>query len=576
LTAAINNNYLPQNGIWWCKNSMVSIFIDYKLARFQKEIKYIFSFVFQSLGYSFRFIADADKLKTNDIFLIYGFTEPTVEELKSLAKHYISFFIPCDPDLFDDKAYTADRIRRSLREVKLLSITPVVSARKFDYPAENYTENDMHAGKINFDLVGNIFLHLSNLEERTDANALEKGFYPDSASAFYNYRETPIVDNLLWLMDSLLKEHCRAKKSFIAQKLNWPSAQQAAVILSHSIDDLQKWDISSLVLSIADDLAMFFTFKWKQLGHTLSGKFKFLFTNYELYWNFEEFRKLERESNCRSTYYLATEASEEIDYNLDDPDLQEELQHIIREGNDIALLATADKLNRDDFLTRKQILLHQLNKDQIGIRQLGFRTNDTIRDLHNKISPSFSQSTAFAEAPGYKNGISLPWYPWIGSGKAEFLEMPTLYRDAYLKINKHKILQLDDAKHQIKKLYQQCVRTHGIFSVDFSIASYSDIHFCNKLYAYILALVKSNNTYITTAAEIAAWWEKRNRITIDEGEYEISVFFPDDVEHFVLSIHGDPKIMEIDGVSAIIEGNNIRFANIKAESIAVIRLNRNE
>lgn len=554
---------------------MVSIFIDYKLSRFQREIKYVFSFIFQSLGYSFRFISDLEKLKANDIFLIYGFTEPTVEELKSLAKHYISFFIPCDPDLFDDKAYSADRIRRSLREIKLLSVTPVISARKFDYPAENYSETEIHAGKINFDLVGNIFLHLSNLEERSDAGSLEKGFYPDSASAFYNYRETPIVDNLLWLVDSMIKEHSRAKKTLIAQKQNWPSGQQAAVILSHSIDDLQKWDLSSLVLSVADDLSMFFSLKWKQLGHTLAGKFKYLFTNYELYWNFEEFRKLERESNCRSTYYLATEPSEEIDYSLDDPDLQEEIQHIIHEGNDIALLATADKMNRDDFLTRKQILLHQLNKSQIGIRQLGFRCNDSLRDLHNKISPSFSQSTAFAEAPGYKNGISLPWNPWISGTKAEYLELPTLYRDVYLKIGKHNLIQLDDAKHQIKKFFQQSIRTHGIFSVDFSIASYSDIHFCNKLYAYILALVKSNQTYLTTASELASWWEKRNRITIDEGEYEISVFFPDDIEHFVLCIHGEPKILEIDGVSATYEGGNVRFANVKAESIAVIRLNKN-
>ncbi|MDD4310362.1 MAG: hypothetical protein PHO32_08285, partial [Candidatus Cloacimonetes bacterium] len=420
---------------------MVSILIDVKLSRFQKEIKYVFGFVFQSLGYTYRFITEVEKLKPNDIFIIYAYTEPTVEELKVLAKHYITFFIPCDWELFDDKAYTADRLRRSLREIKLLSVTPVISARKFDYSAENYTDCEVHGGKINFDLIGNIFLHLSFLEERTDSSSLEKGFYPDSASAFYNYRETPIVDNLLWLVNSMIKEHCRAKKIVLAQKMLWPNAQQAAVILSHSVDDLQKWDISSLILSIADDLAMFFCLKWKQLGHTLMGKLKYLFTNYELYWNFEEFRKLERESNCRSTYFLATEATEEIDYNLEDPDLQEEIQQICREGHDIALLTTSDKLNRDDFLTRKQILLHQLNKEQIGIRQCRFRTNATIRDLHGKISPSYSQSTAFAAAPGFKYGISIPWNPWISGGKAEFIELPTIYRDNYIQLNKHSIIQ---------------------------------------------------------------------------------------------------------------------------------------
>jgi len=387
---------------------MIAIRIDYKLSRFQREIKYVFSFIFQTLGYGFRFVEESENLKQNDVFIIYGFTEPTIDELKALAKHYITIFIPCDPDLFDPKAYSADRLRRSLREVKLLYITPVVSSRKFDYPAENYSESEVQAGKINFDLVGNIFLHLSFLEESTDSGSMVNGYYPDSASAFYNYREVPIVDNLLWLVDSMLKEHCRAGKNIIAQKMFWPNAQQAAVLLSHSVDDLQKWDFSALILSIPDDLLLFFTLKWKQLWHNMSGKLKYLFTNFELYWNFDEFGKLEHDSNCRSTFYLATEISEQIDYSLDDPDLQEEIQQIIHRGSEIGLLGTHDKLNRDDFLTRKQILLHQLNKDQIGIRQLGYRTNATIRDIFNKIAPLYSQSTALQDAPAINMACPCP------------------------------------------------------------------------------------------------------------------------------------------------------------------------
>jgi len=555
---------------------MVSIVIDTKLSRFNREIKFVFSFIFQTLGYTYRFIDDVDKLKSNDILLIYGLTEPTVDELKTLASKYITIFIPCDADFYDPKAYSADRLRRSLREIKLLTMTPVISSRKFEYPAENYTESEINGGKINFDLAGNVFLHLSNLEESTDSGSLEKGYYPDTASAFYQYRETPIVDNLLWLLNSMVKEHCRAKKSYVVQKLFWPAAQQAAAILSHSIDDLQKWDLSSIILSIADDLALLFTFKWKQLGHILSGKLKYLFTNYELYWNFEEFRKLERDSNCRSTYYLATESTDEIDYALEDPDLQEEIQQIIHEGNDIALLATADKLNRDDYLTRKQILLHQLGKEQLGIRQLGYRMNDTLRDLHNKISPSFSQSSAFQSLPGYKNGVSLPWHPWINGAKTEYLELPTIYRDEHLKLSKHNHIQLEDAKHQIKKFFQQILRTHGIFSTDFSIASFADIRYMPKLYPYILALIKSSNTWLTTAAELCQWWEIRNRITIDEGEYEIGVLFPEDVDSFALSIHGDPKIKEVEGNNTRVEGNTVFFTNQKSGSFGVIRLNRVE
>ena len=551
---------------------MISIVIDSKVTRWTREIKYVFGFIFQTLGYNFRFLEELEDLKVNDILLVYGYTEPTPEELKSLAKHFITFFIPCDPDFFDAKAYSADRLRRCMREIKLLNITPVISNRKFEYPAENYTESDISGGKINFDLVGNLFLHLSNLEESSDAGSMEKGFYPDSASAFYNYRETPIVDNLLWLMDSLIKEHCRAKNNCIVQKLLWPSAQQAAVLLSHSIDDLQKWDVSSLILSIPDDLAMFFTFRWKQLAHTLTGKIQYLFTNYELNWNFDEFLKYEKDSNCRSTYFLATEANEEIDYSLEDPDLQEEIQKILHNGNDIGLLATADKLTQDDYLTRKQILLHLLGKEKLGIRQLNYKSNNTIRELQNKISPAFSQSTAFQSLPGYKNGMSLPWQPWVNGTKMDYWELPTIYRDEYLKINKHNYLQLEDAKHQLKKFFQNALRTHSIFSTDFTIASFSNISYMNKLYPYLLALIKSSNTYLTTAGELIDWWEKRNRVTINESEDQIGLIFPDDLDNFTLFLLGNPKIKEVAEMPAKVKGNQIQFSNIKADSIAVIVL----
>jgi hypothetical protein len=88
----------------------------------------------------------------------------------------------------------------------------------------------------------------------------------------------------------------------------------------------------------------------------------------------------------------------------------------------------------------------------------------------------------------------------------------------------------------------------------------------------VLALIKSTNAWITTAAEISTWWEKRSKVTIDEGEYEISVYFPDDLDHFTLQIFGEAKIKEIDGVTARIEDNTIKFSAVKANSIAVVRL----
>lgn len=558
---------------WWNLNSMISIFIDRKLERFTREIRYSFDFIFQVLGFAHRYVADPEALKPQDIVILYSLNEPDEEQIKALARHYITIYIACDTKLYEPGGLNPESLRRYMKEKKLLYPTQIICSRGFNNVAENYIDKEFCGGKINFDLVGNVFYHISARERGYYSGAEGAERFEEEGSAFYTHRNTPTVDSLLWLLESMIKEHAIHKKQALAQKCLWPEAQTAAVLLSHSVDDLQKWNLPSLILSIADDFTMLFTLKFRQLFHALWGKIQYLFTNYELYWNFDEFQDLERENDCHSTFFLGTDECEDLDYGLEDPDLQEEIQKIIGRGNDIGLLLANDKINRDEMMSRKQVMLHQLARDQIGIRQMNYSQNNEIRTLHDKISPLYSQSSAFKDSPGFYDGTTFPFHPWTG-GKAGYLILPTTYRDQYLRVNKHKILALDDAKNQIKSYFHQIQRTHGIFALDFSLASYSDIHYCHKLYSYLLALIKSAPTWISTARELSLWWEKRSRVTIEEGEYEISVYFDDDMDHFCLQVFIDGKIREIDGAKGKIDGNIVRFTNVKAKSFAIIRFGK--
>ncbi|MFA7026297.1 MAG: hypothetical protein WC176_10605 [Candidatus Cloacimonadaceae bacterium] len=552
---------------------MITIFIDHKLERFAKEIRYSFDFIFHSLGLSHRYESDAEELKPNDLVMLYSFSEPDEAQIKSLARHVATIFITCDVKLYESNGLNSEGLRRHMKEEKLLYPTRIISSRSFNNIAENYIDEEISGGKINFDLVGNIFYHLAGTERAYYPAHNDEQRFDDEQSAFYTYRHIPAVDSLLWLLESMLKEHAQNKKIPLAQKCNWPEGQTAAVLLSHTVDNLQKWSLNSLVLSVADDFYLLFTLKFQQWFHILWGKLQYMFTNYELYWNFDEFQALERENDCHSTFYLGTDKCEDLGYGLEDADLQEEIRQILARGNEIGLLLPNDKITRDQMLSRKQLMLHQLAREQIGVRQMAYNSNSAIRILHEKIHPLYSQSSAFKDSPGFYDGTTLPFHPWLG-GKANYLLLPTTYHDQYLRVNKHKILALDDAKAQIKSYFTQILRTHGIFSLDFSLASYNDIHYCHKLYSYILALVKSQSTWITTATELSLWWEKRSRVTVENDEYAINVYFDDDMDHFCLQVHGDNKIYEVQGMKAKIDKNIIRFANIKAGDAATLRFQK--
>ena len=562
--------------------TMISIYIDYKLQRFQNEIRYAFEYAFGALGYNYQYVSGLDEVGANDILIMYGYTEPTLEELKVISRRYITIFIQCEPEIYDPAAYTAAKLKSNLRKVKLLSTTLVISSKLFEYPAVNYSEATCTAGKITFDLVANIFFHLAMREETIKAAGNDSFYLADEQSVFEEQLENPCVDNLLWLLDSMIVEQVRSKGAYISKKVRWPEGEKAVVCLTHSVDTLQKWSISSLFLGIADDLLLFFTFKWGRLWHELAGKLKFLFTNYELYWNFEDYRKQERDAKLISTWFFASEACEDIDYSLDDPDLLEEIQRLDKEKCEIGLLATEDKLNRDDFLSRKQVLIHLLHKTNIGIRQFGYKVNAKIIDLHSKLTPAYGQSQAPSEVPGFKHGFALPWRPWLKNSQSEFLEIPVVLRDRYLMVNRFKDLPLDDAKRMVKKIFQQCIKYGGVMGIDMRVAAWTDISYMDKLYPFLLEMIKTTDAWITSPAKIADWWQKRAAVTITESEYEVGISFKDDFNHFALQLIGNLKIKEImDGEQyelvyekAVAKDNVIHFRDVKAGDVVVVRVER--
>lgn len=551
---------------------MISVLIDYKLDKYNREIKYTFDFIFETLGISHRFITNPSNLRQHDILLLYGLLEPTIEELKTLAQQYITIFIQSDPKLYTIGGYAPDQLRRALKDVKLFSQTPIIAERKFVYPAENYAEIDIHACKVNFDLPGNVFYHLSNREEQCDTTRDHYNSLPEANSAFYNWKDTPFIDNFLWLLDNLIKEQAKQKEQYIVQKHFWPQAQDMAVVLTHSVDDLQKWDLNSILLSVLDDLALLVTLRWQTLFRNVWSKLKYIFTNFEMYWNFQEFITLEKALNYHSTWFVAADQTAEIDYSLDDADLQDEMRLILNQGSEIALLTTDDKLNRDDFINRKQIMLRQLQEEQLGIRQHGFHLNDKIRELHQNLFPVYDSSVAFNATSGFKNGMVFPYMPWNSNLKSNHIEIPVVFKDSILKLNRFRTVTFNDARQMLKKSFQAVRRRKGLFCIDFTVANYSDIPYCNKLYTYLLALIKAESAWVVTACALTDWWEKRNKVTIEEGDYDVSISFPHALDSFVIQLFGDLKINSVSIPNAKIEGNCIVFSNIESGTVAVIEL----
>jgi hypothetical protein len=113
---------------------MIAVMIDHKLSRYTEIIQYTFKFIFDTLGYSFRFIEKMNELKGHDILFCYSLLEPTVDEIHEFATNRLVFFAQAEIDLLVPDKLNSDDFHNYLQELRLFTPTPVICKKKIETP----------------------------------------------------------------------------------------------------------------------------------------------------------------------------------------------------------------------------------------------------------------------------------------------------------------------------------------------------------------------------------------------------------------------------------------------------------
>ncbi len=553
---------------------MITVNIDHLLEKIDSQIRYSFDFLFQTLGYSHRFIQDPSQVGTRDILILYWMIHPSPEELYNYAKNNITIYIPAEPFLFQKCDMNAEQIRNQLYQIKIHTTTPVLSEKKLtEIPLEVFSGSEIYGGKFNFDLIGNIYFHIAGMEESVEKKHDHNGRYPDNASVFNEYRDMPFLHNFFWAMDKMLGDQVTKKKMVLAQRTYWPQAQTFAATVSHDVDHLQKWNLNSLMYSVFEDIKLLVTFRWASLSKNMASKIKYIFTNYEMYWNFEEYLSLDKNYQVKTTYYLAPLKSDHIDYDAgNDEEIQSTIKHILAEGHDIGIYDTRRKTD-SDYLRHQKMAFQKLT----GLTTYGIRNMNTYFQ-HQKLEQQqhthflYDSSLGYTDRMGFMRGIAYPFYPYFDNKRSNHVEIPINVKDESLRISKYKQVPLEKSKNHIKKLIENTQRSNGLISFDFCLSNFEELPYLEKIYSYVLELLQTKSVYFTTAKEIATWWDMRRQVTIEESEYEISIYFPSDIKFFTIKVLGDTEIGDISGAEAVVNKQNVTFSDIKANQIAIIEI----
>ena len=563
---------------------MIAIYVDSNLKRYERKIKYSIDFIFNTLGYEFKYIHKLEQLQQNDILFYYGLIEPTIKEAYILAMDKILFFIPVFSELLQPEKLTFKRIKENTEIIKLKHKIPIISNRETKVPIHYYHKDDLFYGIYKFDIVGNILFNLESSIEIEGLKRDDHGWLSDEDVPFAEFHREPYVNSLLWLIERCIKDSLQRKGStFLVKKAYWPSGEDFAASFSYNINKLQKWSLGRMISSTFEDILIFY--KVKNVFNNFLSKMKYLLTNIEEYWNFDIIDQIESKHQIDSTFFFGTESNnnKDFDYSVQSNDVHKELMNNHAKGNEIALLASVNS-GKQDILHKQKNKLSKITSDELmGIRHNHFSYDPRItHEFHRKNGFTYNSSVGFHHKNGFLNGLGFPFYQYDTHRKElrssfgwHSLELPIVFFDEHLKLSRSSLIPYDNVQDIVDHLIGSVESVNGFISFNYSISNFNEISYNKQLLNYTIEKIKPKNVFIATFMQIAQWWKKRDSIEIFESEDRFYLYFPSQTEKFTINVFGNYNIVQVNHAKVEIEGNNIHFSNIKLDSKIEVVLKHN-
>ncbi len=554
---------------------MIAIYVDSKLKRFENKIKYAFDFIFNTLGYEFKYIHKLDQLQKNDILFYYGLIEPTIKEAYILAMDKTLFYIPVFSDLLQPNKLTPEKIKKKTEIIKLKHKVPIITDKEVKVPIHYYHKDDLFYGIYKFDIVGNILFNLESSIEIEGVKRNEHGWLADEDVPFSDFHQEPFVNILLWLIERCVQDSLKRNGStFLVKKAYWPSGEIFAASFSYNIDKLQKWSFRRMISSTLEDILIFY--KVKHVFNNFLSKMKYLLTNIEEYWNFDVIEQIESMHQINGTFFFGVESNnkKDVDYSIQSNDVHKELMNNHAKGNEIALLASVNSGKQDILHKQKNRLSKMIGDDLMGVRHNHFCYDPRItHEFHKKNGLLYNSSIGFHHKNGFMNGLGFPFYQSGTNDKnlrSSFgwhsLELPIVFFDEHLKLSRSSTISYENAQEIVDHLIDSIESVNGFISFNYSISNFDEITYNKQLLNYTLEEIKPKNVFIATFMQIVQWWKKRESIEIFESEDRFYLYFPSKTDKFTISLFGNYDIMQVNHAEAEIQGNNIHFSNIKLDS----------
>jgi len=276
---------------------------------------------------------------------------------------------------------------------------------------------------LQFDLLANIYVHLSRLEETLAVERDRFGRFPSASSVLsqHGVLRTPVVDRLAALFLELARGHALAAGGALARVAHWPSGEPCAVALTHDVDQSLSWP-----RQFARDLAAFagalrsggggangaprprdaFSRALRSLSRERRDPLVFS----------RRVRDYERSEGVPSTWFFLTvpRDSEGRRYNVSSRPFRRFLRELRAHGFEVGLHGSIQSAASAHAMMNERLAIeHALDAPIEGNRQhyLVFSALGSFWDLQ-EAGILHDSSVGYSDAVGFRAGTSLPFRPF--------------------------------------------------------------------------------------------------------------------------------------------------------------------
>lgn len=555
-------------------------FLVYKNNHDFSRHRYVIRFICRILGYPYQIAHTWDQVTQDGIVISY-LSDGEIGDYLNVP--ILNIFNSQQLYKLDD----AEKIV-TLFEWKNISIPTIgkqsaiveSSAWRKDDINQYFSKNGKKLWSTKYDILLNIFYHLSRYEEKwrhfTEETATD---YSTSILSRYQSLNIPAVDILIHYFSNLIRQKFDQNKQLSVRILPWPRSEDFGIAFTHDVDLTRGASLKTRALHSS--------FGWL---YQLTGKKKRLeLEKQELdekdaqIWSFPEIISFYKKKGWLATFFFLSKMFEGLHfrYNISSKKFLKLFKDLGRFGHEIALHSSLKSFDHPTRYTEEKKKLESITSGEVvGLRQHYLRAKfPRLWKLASISGFKYDTSLSYNYQAGFRGGTSHPFftYDWTEEKQLPLLEFSLAFFENNLE---HTEENTDKVKKIISNLIEQTSQSNGLLVAlihpsNFLVEPYQE------WWSFLIKQLENYSIYVNTLNGHYEWIQFKDQIKIkiiklNSEKVEIGISKPKEITNFSLELMGRGKFECEKGIQTELLSENCYHirTNRKRFRATVTRKNR--